>query len=183
MIPKSLTILGRRPFVNGFFKKFPQHKLFKTFSPKPFTELIHAFHEDFIDQVLNNREGVDMPLKMGNLKIISYKPTRNYPNFRKYNEGMMSKFVNNHTEGLNGKIVYSNHATKYRLKDKIIWSFEPEVPFKKKASLSFSVDYLKYMFSPNRSKLKYVTHELDLKEIKDIKIKNFLNNYNELYIS
>ena len=183
MIPKSLVILGHRPFVNGFFKKFPQHKQFKTFSPKPFTDLIREFHQDFIGEVLNNREGADIPLKMGNLRMISYKPTNHYPNFDKYKQGTITKFVNNHTEGLSGKIVYSNHETKYRLKDKMIWSFEPEVPFKKRASLAFVINYLRYAFSPNRAKLKYVNHEIDLKEIKDNKIKSFLKNYNEFYIA
>lgn len=183
MFPKSLTILGHRPFVNGFFKKFPQYKQFKTFSPKPFTDLVHAFHEDFIEEVINSREGVDMPLKMGNLKIISYKPNNNYLNFSRYRQGEITKFVNNHTEGLSGKIVYSNYSNRYKLKDKSIWSFEPEVPFKKKVSVAFIVNYLRYSFSPNRGKIKYLRTEISTKEINDKKIKDFLKTYDEFSIS
>lgn len=184
MILKSLTILGHRTFINGFFKQFPQHRQYKTFSPKPFTKLIHEFHCDFIESVLSNRAGADLPLRMGNLKMIAFK-SRGYLNFANYKkgEGFISKFSNNHTEGLTGKIFYSNHATKYRLKDKTIWTFEPEAPFKKKASISFLENYLKYEYSPSRLKISYNNSEFNLQDLNKEKIKIFLKTYDEFYMN
>ena len=183
MIPKALTILGYRNFVNAFFKKFPQHISYKQWSPKPFTELIHVFHEEFIEAVIENREGADLPLKMGNIKIVSYKTRKRYPNFKNYLKGEpLTRFTNNHTDGLNCKILYNNDSAKYRLKDKKIWIFEPERPFQLKVSRAFADNFNKYAYSPNTVKTKTLNSEINRKHLINKKIDNFLQTYNEFEV-
>lgn len=185
MIPKALTILGYRKFINEFFKKFPQHLQLKTWSPKPFTALIHAFHEDFIQAVIDNRDGADLPLKLGNIKIVAYKSNRRYPNFKNHlhTGAPITGFVNNHTEGLNCKLLFDNKPAKYKLKDKRIWAFVPEVSFKKKISKSFVDNYNKYIYSPNTTKVRFAVRDMNLKDVNDKKIKEFLITHNEFYLN
>lgn len=183
VIPKALTILGYRAFVNSFFKKFPQHKAYKQWSPKPFTKLIHAFHEEFVNAVIENREGADLPLKMGNIKIISYKTHKRYPNFKNYLKGEpVTSFTNNHTNGLNCRIIYSNKSGKYRVKDKNIWGFDPERPFQLKVSRAFVNNFNRYTFSPNTSETKIKNIEAGRKHLIEKKVSNFLQTYNEFEV-
>ena len=98
MSPKGFAILGDRNFVRSFYKKFPQHKEFwDKASTKTFTEIIKQFHQDFIETVVANRHGVDLPLSMGNLSIISYRAPKSYVNFTKFPKmKQISNFTNNH---------------------------------------------------------------------------------------
>lgn len=180
MIPLSFPILGLRPFVNGFFKKFPQYKEYDTKRPKDFTDIIKEFHKDLIQEVIDNRYGVDLPLKSGRLRILSFKKNRQYPNFTQYTEtGLTGGFSNIHTDGLSCKIVYSNMGNRYRMKDKIIWAFLPEAGFSKRVSDAFRLHYNRYIFSPNRNAIKKRNTEFNWKNITEENIEKFLLSYNE----
>lgn len=184
VFPSSLAILGTRPFVREFFRKFPQHQQFKTKFPKDFTRIIEEFHLDFIQAVVDNRSGADLPLKCGNLKIIAFKKTRDYPNFSFYRkEGITTGFTNNHTGGLSCKIVFSNKSNRYKIKDKIMWSFQAEVPFKKRVSEAFKANYQKYMFSANIFQIKKKNNFYKWKDLTDEHIEKYLIDYNEFEIN
>lgn len=183
MFPVSLSILGTRPFVREFFRKFPQHKQYDKKLAKDFTAIIKEFHSDFIQAVVDNRHGADFPLKCGNLKIIAFKKTRDYPNFGLFNkEGLTVGFTNNHTNGLSCKIVFSNKSNRYKLKDKIMWAFQAEVPFKKRVSEAFKANYQKYMFSANIAQIKKKNDFYKWKDLTDEHIEKFLIDYNEFEI-
>lgn len=176
----AAKITGLRGFVTNFFRKFPQYKQYKTKQPKDFTWIINEFHSDFIDAVIKNRYGADLPLKFGNIRIISYKQNRVYPNLLLFQQkNVKVGFSNNHTNGLNCKIQYRNKGNRYKFKDKIIWAFFPQQSFSKRVSQAFREDYNKYIFSPNRGQIKKKLNEFNWKNISDENIEKFLISYNE----
>lgn len=162
-----------------FFRLFPQWAHFETKSMKDCSIIIREFHNDFIQAVAEERYGVELPLNMGKLFVISYKsrPYMNFTNFGK--EGEISKFTNNHTDGHACKIVYQNSDRRYQIKDKKLWNFEPEAKFRKIVSKEFAKNHTKYIFSPNRSKI----NDNNLKNIyqnnENRKIDKFLLTYDE----
>lgn len=181
--PSSLSILGVRAFVNGFFKKFPQYSEYKTNRPKDYTEIIKAFHSDLIQAVIDNRYGANMPLKFGNLKLVAFKRTRDYPNFNLYRQGKVGGFTNNHTDGLSCKIVYTNKSNRFKLKDKIMWAFYPEDIFSKRVSKAFSQEYQKYIISPNIRQIQKKEDFFKWKQLTDDHIEEYLKSYNEFEIN
>lgn len=182
MIPKAFPLTGLRSYLSDFFKKFPQHSQFNTRRPKDITDLIKEFHKDLIQEVIDNRYGVILPLRVGLLRIVSFKKKRYYPNFTRYGStGVTTGFSNNHTDGLSCKIVYSNKN--YKLKDKILWSFVPEVPFKKKVSKAFEKNYNRYIFSPDTKLVDKRVSDFKWRDLTDETIKEFMYGYNEFEIN
>lgn len=180
MGPKALPLLGLRSFFRGFFKKFPQYSQFNTKRSKDLTNIINQFHFDLGEEIINNRYGIDLPLKCGHIQIVSFKRNRPYFNpsaFTKQN--ILTSWTNNHTNGLSCKIVYRNRSNRYKLKDKRIWEFKFEAPFKKRVSKAFSLNYNNYIFSPNRAQIKKKSDKFNWKKITDDNIEEFLINYNE----
>lgn len=181
MSPKGFGILGDRNFIRKFYNQFPQYKEFwDNYHTKDFAKVIKQFHNDFIDAVISNRHGADLPLSMGNLSIISYKTPEPYVNFTQYPKlKQVSNFTNNHTDGLSCKIVYNSHERRYRFKDKRIWAFHPEKPFKSKVSKAFAKNYTRYVFSPNRRDSFYELLDYKLRDEADVRIEKFLKTYDE----
>lgn len=180
MSKRVAPILGIRTFFREFFRRFPQHIQYKTKSPKDFTRIIKQFHSDFTDAVINNRYGADLPLKYGNIRIVSYKKNREYLNQEMFDkEGIVTGFSNNHTNGLCCKIQYRNKGNKYKFKDKVLWAFFADRPFKKKVSKAFRENYQKYIFSPNRGQINKKANIFNWKVVNDSNIEKFLLDYNE----
>lgn len=184
---KSLSISGTRDFVRGFFKEFPQHLDHKPKQPgsfSEFTKIIKQFHDDFTDAVVQNRDGAELPLKMGKVFVVAFKSKKSPVNFSNYKtKGEISNHTNNHTDGWVAKIVYSNHDNKYRLKDKCIWELKRDVAFKKKVSEHFSKNYMMYMISPDKRKIFYDDLECIIRDEKNARIERFLKNYDEFNVN
>lgn len=176
---KSLSILRSRMFMYRFYRLFPQWNEFETKYTKDCSIVIKEFHKDLMKAVATERYGVELPLNMGKLFVISYK-SRPYTNFIKFSkEGELSKFTNNHTDGHTCKIVYQNSDRKYQLKDKKIWDFEVCTEFRKIVSKEFAKDYTRYIFSPNRVKINNNNLKNIYKQHEDKKIEKFLLTYDE----
>lgn len=176
---KSLSVVSNRMFMYRFFKKFPQYAHLNTGKTRDVSAVIKTFHEELIDTVINFRYGVELPLKSGKIMVVSYKAS-NYPNFAVYNKHKTAaEFTNNHTDGLNCKIFYTNRQARYRVKDRYIWEFIPERPFKKKVSQAFAKDYNKYIFSPGRQIGFYNHLDAKIKQADENKIEKFLVTYDE----
>lgn len=175
-----------RGFMTAFFKTFPQHKSHKPKTQKvtPITDVIHKFNENFMDAVIDNRYGAELPLLMGKVMLIAYKPNRPYPNFVNYSVSKQTGiFTNFHTDGLVCRLRYTKWEARYRFKDKKMWTFVPTTGFKKKASKAFASDHKRYVVNYNVSKRFYDELDFKLKDVNDRKIEEYLKTYDELYIN
>lgn len=182
MLPNSFTITGSRRLEVGFFRSFPQHQEHNTHRPVELSNIIRHFHSEFVDAVIENRHGAELPLLMGKFTIYAYK-SRGYLDFGRYKSSKeIFKFINNHTDGLNCKLAYESMERRYRFKDKTMWKFYPSVSFKKRVSEAFRKNHAKYIYSPDRTSRFYDALDFKLKDINDRKIQEYLKNYDELHI-
>jgi hypothetical protein len=174
-----LSLLSTRMFMYRFFKKFPQYNYLNTGKSKDCSRIIKEFHNDLINAVTEHRYGVDLPLNMGKIMVVSYKD-KPYPNFQYFKQdSTITTFSNRHTDGLKCKIFYTNRERKYRMKDRYNWQFLPETGFRQKVSRAFSDDHTKYVFSPDRKENFNNYLDYKIQEDTERKVKNFLVTYNE----
>ena len=157
--------------------------MFNTGKPKDLTQIIKQFHSDFIETALGEREGVELPLAMGKVVMVSYK-TPSYNNYKQFRKGaLITKHTNNHTDGLNCKIFYSNAPKRYRFKDKVMWAFEPHYKFSKAASVSFAANHVFYKYSPDSRQTFYRRMTFNAEEKRMSKIEAYLKKFDELCIN
>lgn len=149
---------------------------------KDFTKIIHEFHKDYIEAVTQERYGVELPLKLGKHMVVSYRSKRPYPAFRGPFDRNPLVYLNNATDGLKCKLVFTNSDHRYRVKDRYIWSFEPEVNFKKAVSKAFVQNHKNYIFSHDNQEAKSRQWDLKSREITDARIAKFLLTYDEFKI-
>jgi hypothetical protein len=169
-------------FSHRFFNAFPQWKGFDTGKMADLTRIVKEFHTDFIDCVCTDRNGVELPKNMGKFMIVSYKSDKMYPCFRGPRDREPLRYSNDHTDGLKCKLVFTNHDRRYRVKDRFIWSFEPEVRFKQAVSKAFRANYNMFSFSPDRMigyKMELISKNRDAEKAQ---IQKFLKTYNEFAI-
>lgn len=182
MFPNSFKITGSRALEVGFFRAYPQHSQYNTHRPVDLTKVIRQFHNEFVDAVIENRHGAELPLLMGKFTIYSYK-SRGYMDFARFKSSkQLSKFINTHTDGLTCRLAYESMERRYRFKDKSMWKFYPSVLFKKRVSEAFRANHSRYIYSPDKTSRYYDALDFKLKDINDRKIQEYLNNYDELYI-
>jgi len=179
---KKFSSFNSRKFLRDFFRRFPQHAAFR---PKDnrmseLSNVITAFHEEFISEVVSNRYGAELPLNMGAISVVGYKKNRFYPNFSKYStSGEITDFANIHTEGLACKIYYTNGSNRYRLKDRFLWEFLPSDPFKKQVSEVFSKEYHRFVVNPDIYKIFHKHIDSVFSEKMNLRIDKFLLTYDE----
>ncbi len=177
---RSFTFSTDHTFLPGFFKKYPQYLPFKK-SKKDLVAVIKKFHENYVDEVIDNRQGAELPLLMGKFSILAYK-SKGYLDFSQKKLGIITRHINTHTDGLTCKLSYERHSNRYRFKDKAMWTFIPSCAFKKRVSSAFLKQHTKYIYSPDRVKPFYDALDFKLKDINDRKIEEYLKDYDELYI-
>jgi hypothetical protein len=167
-----------------FYRLFAKWKEYETNKMKDFTNIVKEFHSDLIQAVTEERYGVEMPLKSGKLMVISYRSRRNYPRFSAgYKDTNPSYHMNYATDGLKCKIIYSNHERRYRVRDRYMWSFEPETNFRKKVSQAFVKDHNRYIFSPDRIPGKFLKIEMENIDTMKIRVQKFLAGYDEFELT
>ncbi len=150
---------------------------------KDFTKVINAFHQEYIKAVTEHRYGAELPLNLGKHMIVSYRSKRNYPRFKGPSDTLPTIHTNLATDGLKCKLVYSNHDSRYRFKDKYIWEFAPEVPFKKEVSKAFVANHNMYIFNPNKADIFYRGLDFKLRSNAEAKIEKFLLTYDEFELN
>ena len=175
---KTFSSFKTKLLTYRFFVQFPHWKQFDTGKIKDFSTIIKEFHKDLIKAVVTTRQGVELPLRMGKLMVISYRSNRSYPNFRMYRTGVITNYSNNHTDGLKCKLMYTNYERRYRVKDKYLWEFVPEAGFKKEISKAFVQNYNMYVNNPIRS-ISTLGSEYKLKDEIEARIAKFLLTYDE----
>lgn len=114
-----------------FLKEFPQYADKEELKNiRSFTKLITTFNSGLWKHVVDNRDGIDLPERLGvvfvGAKTSVYTPV-DYGLSSKYNtEVLMHNFESN---GLIGRIFYSRHTRNHGMTIKTIWRFKPSRAF------------------------------------------------------
>jgi len=122
-----------------------------------FNEIIRKFNLNIISEVLENRDGVSLPERLGNLFIVSFTKAKNRKiiDFGKSNIiGKTCYHANWDTDGMVGKIIYQKSKT-IKIENGRLWGLMPTRNFKKSMSLIFKDLWQKFIHIDKRHGLGY----------------------------
>ena len=140
-------------YYNRFFKKHPQYKDKRK---TDVYQIIKTFNEYVCQEVINNRDGVELPESLGWLFIgtCASKNKNNIDLAKSMKYGIKVSNKNWKTDGKLAKIFYSNYAPKYKYKHREYWGFEACRNFKRAVSKSYSDNWPIYIEIPPNKKIK-----------------------------
>ena len=95
-----------------------------------FKDILCSINEEYVDEVVNNKDGVYLPKGLGRLCMVMFKPKK----INKHETYILDGLV---TNGLSGKIVWEFRDVKYRPENIKYYAFVAHRTFKNKASHSF----------------------------------------------
>lgn len=137
----TYTVYPNYDFFNAFKKKYKEYSDYDNAYLK---KIIVTLQENFTDLMIKNRDGIELPYGLGNIRIFSYRPTKDRK-AKDYNLsaklGTRVGFTNMNTDGLMMKIVYTNNYTRNPFLRHTIWSLSLADKLRDKASKYFRENY------------------------------------------
>jgi hypothetical protein len=128
---------------NEFKVKYPKYKDL-TFAE--FRNVIKHHSEKIYETVIHTRDGVKLPENLGILVGSSCRKVGSDSPYKSYSTANGEKLeANLKTDGLLGKIFYTNYTEKGILKDRVLWSFTPIRQFKRSFSANFENNWMNYI--------------------------------------
>jgi len=174
---KSVTLLNKSVY-KKFIEKYPNYS---DITLKDFKLIINKFNKNIAKEVINNREGVELPEKLGYLFIGKCKKTIknniDYGASIKYKKKISHR--NWESDGYLAKIFYTNYPFKYRIKDRELWAFKANKDFRKHTSSSFPELYTKYIIVEDTARISDLYKKYTIKDILSKKDKESLKDYDE----
>jgi len=136
-------VLVTDTLINKFKKKYPKYK---DITKVKFNNIIKLFNEEVWSEVIENRDGVQLPEGIGYIFIGSCKNVKKY-NFdfktsSEYNTSVENK--NWETDGNVAKIFYSSYSEKYHYKNRECWNFFACRNFKRSVSEEYPKRWTMY---------------------------------------
>jgi len=142
-------------FYKRFFKKYPKYKEKKN---TEIHKVIKTFNEYVCQEVVNNRDGVELPESLGWLFIGTCKNAKknnvNIGKSIKYGVRVSNK--NWETDGNIGKIFYTNWSTKYRFKNREFWRFKACRKFKRSVAKAYPDNWNMYRVMKNKYRIAHL---------------------------
>lgn len=168
---KIITLLNKDTY-DSFKEKYPA---FKNVDNKILKKIITIFNKKIWENVIKNRDGVELPSSLGYLFIGTCKPAStlniNYSLSKKYGKVLTNQ--NWETDGNLGKIFYTNYSTKYRFRNREMWRFQAHRDFKRSVAKEYPKNWNMYMKMNPNSKVSHIYVNQDEKCV------DVFKNYNE----
>lgn len=177
---KSYHKIVTKEFIEEFLKEHPEHKEVKELETIYHTKkLAKTVNRYLTKHVINFRDGIDLPERLGVVFIGSLKSKRNpidYSLSSAYKQEIRN--VNLETNNFFPKIFYSKHTRNHGITVSTIWSFYGSRDFTRSVSKAFKSDYNKYRRIENKMKLEMLFRERKgITETRDINVPNTYNEF------
>lgn len=164
------------------YKKFIEnHPDLKSITLEKFKEIVLTFNKNICKEVIENRDGVELPQGLGTMFLGSCQPPvkkkSNIDFGRSILAGQKVMHRNFATDGFISKIFYTS-LTGYRFKHKEVWEFRAGREFSRTASAAYKDNFKKYIQVENTLKIS----DLYKKGVRKEWVKNQVfqaDNYNE----
>jgi len=158
--------------------KYPKYKHLDNVDLR---RIIKSFNEAFFQNVVDTRDGMQLPESIGWLFIgtcqTSKKKNIDFAKSNKYGVTVTNK--NWETDGKLAKIFFTNYAPKHKMKNREFWSFVACRKFKRTVAKVYPENWTMYLVvEPNR-KLKLAQQKIFLKDRAIANEKKKLESYNE----
>jgi hypothetical protein len=166
-------------------KKFKEkHPKYKKLSQTEFYSIVKKFNETLWENVIDGRDGVDLPEGIGSLFIGTCKRPKSanidYAKSRKY--GVSVSNTNWETDGKLAKIFYTSYASKYKFEFRECWSFVACRNFKRSVAKTYPENWTIYMQVDPVKKLRNFYKSSEIRKVNEKKLNRKLVNYNEFEI-
>jgi hypothetical protein len=134
------------------------YKDLKELSDADIKKIISVYGDIVQEQVIAQRDGVELPEQLGYLFIGSTPPTRkgNIDYKRSIELGKEVRHRNWETDEMTGKIFYTNYGAKYRFKNRDVWRFEPVRQFKRAVAAHYPSLYQQYIKVDSRVRVSWM---------------------------
>ena len=172
------TSVSTKPFCNSFRKKCPQYK---NITDTILRQILTTHSELLYKEVINNRDGVELPEGLGFLFIGTCNAMKNHNTDYATSIKLKSLLRHRNFESDNyvAKIFYTNYANKYKFKDRELWKFKGERDFTRLVSKEYPDNWKKYIQVENFEKINKFYKKSTVKEYYAKKYEVDVKEYNE----
>ncbi len=131
-----------------FRKKYPDYN---HYTNKQLVEFIDKFHEKLYLGVVENRDGIELPERLGHIFIGTCKPKKGVNPNRRLSivYGKEVRNTNFETDNFMAKIFYTNYINRYLFADGDIWKMTATREFKKKVGSTYPKKWKMYHIIDN----------------------------------
>ena len=149
---KVLSLLNS-DLLKDFKDKYP---MYSEIDNSKLKSIINLYNKKLWEEVINSREGVELPDSLGFLFIGSCPAAKsvntNYALSKEYGKVLQNR--NLKTDGKIAKIFYTNVSTKYRFKNRDLWQFQAVRQFKRTVAKTYPDNWPKYIVMESKRRVK-----------------------------
>ena len=148
---KVLGLLNSE-LIKEFKDKYP---MYENIDDAKLKNIIRLYNTKLWEEVINSREGVELPDSLGYLFIGTCSAAKsvntNYSLSKEYGKVLQNR--NLQTDGKIAKIFYTNYSTKYRFKNRELWQFKAVRQFKRTVAKTYPEQWPKYVVMENKQRV------------------------------
>jgi hypothetical protein len=175
---KVFSVLNSK-LLEEFKEKYPRYKDVELLH---FKEIVKQFNETVWEEVIDNRDGVELPDGIGFIFIASTPASKhkNNINFKQSAElGVTVHNKNWETDNRLAKIMYSNYHAKYRFAFRELWGFQAVRQFKRTVAQTFPENYMRYVQLTGTTRVSDIFSKVVDRKIETRNYNNSIDEYNE----
>lgn len=175
---------GRLNLTNlDFFEKFlADNPKYSHLTINQFKTVITTFNGLIWENVINNRDGVELPEQLGFIFIGTCpRPIRrtpvDYKRSIEYNRKLQN--MNWESDQYLAKIFYTNFENKYGFRNHELWMFDPVRDFKRTVAHTYPTQWKMYVMVDNKKKISRIFRMHRFKQMKHQETSSLLETYDE----
>ena len=174
--PKKLNLTNV-----DFYKRFiEENPKYSSLTCEKFKEIINVFNGEIWKNVIDCRDGVELPEQLGYLFIGSCGRGKSNVDYKKSEEhGVVLQNQNWESDQYLAKIFYTNFETKYRFRNHDLWGFKGVRDFTRTVGQTYPTEWKKYLLVDNYIKISRLFRIHKFKEFKKNETSMLLENYDE----
>lgn len=175
--PVRFTVLSKK-FYRVFKKKYPEYAAVPNTTLK---KMINTHSAMMYNEVINNRNGVELPEGLGYVFIGTCNPPKknntDYPTSIKYKTVLQHR--NFESDSYVAKIFYTNYANKYKFRDRELWQFKGIRDFTRLVGRTYPENWKRYVQVENFQMINSLYKKRTVKEFFEKKHETDVLDYNE----
>lgn len=167
-----------RSFIKRFKTKYAKYK---DLTEPDIRNIIKKFNETLWENVIDTRDGVNLPEGLGHIFIGSCNllKSQNIDFAKSLKYGVTVNLKNWETDGKIAKIFYTSYSSRYKFEFRECWSFKGCRNFKRAVAKAFPENWMMYVPIDNTKKIRKAYTGAVLKEYREKQTQHKLKNYNE----
>jgi len=174
--PKKLNLTNVN-FYNKFIEDNPKYS---SLTIDQFKDIIKKFNGLIWENVVNDRNGVQLPEQLGYLFIGSCPRKKSNVDFKKSEHyGTVLQNQNWESDNYIAKIFYTNYETKYRFKNHELWGFKGVRDFTRTVGQTYPKEWKKYIQVDKLIRVSKLFRMEKFKQSKKEETIDLLKNYDE----